>query len=41
MEKDYPWYSLVDGAETILQGDFIHECPVLIPPSEFSVGDEI
>lgn len=41
MEKDYPWYSLVDGAETILQGDFIHECPVLILPAEFSVGDEI
>lgn len=34
MEKEYPWYDIVDGGEDLLQGDFIKECPVVIPPSE-------
>jgi len=36
MEKKYPWYDVVNGDEDILQGDFIQECPVIIPPSEIS-----
>jgi len=36
MEKEYPWYDVVNGDEDLLQGDFIQECPVIIPPSEIS-----
>ena len=34
--KDYPWYDTVRGKEGLLQGDFIKECPVVIPPSGIS-----
>jgi hypothetical protein len=30
---DYPWYEAVDG-DSILQGDFLPKCPILIPESE-------
>lgn len=30
MEK-YPWYEIVGGEESLLQGDFINSCPVVIP----------
>ncbi len=30
MEK-YPWYEVVDGDEPLLQGDFLKNCPVIIP----------
>jgi len=39
MEEKYPWYDVVDGGEELLQGDFINECPVVVPPSEIS--DEV
>lgn len=32
MEK-YPWYTIVNGKEPLLQGDFIDSCPVVIPPT--------
>lgn len=41
MEKKYPWYEIVDGSEVLLQGDFIKECPVVIPSSEISDKVEI
>lgn len=28
----YPWYDIVGGREKVLQGDFIKNCPILIPP---------
>lgn len=31
MEK-YPWYEVVNGKDSVLQGDFIYSCPVIIPP---------
>ena len=31
MEK-YPWYEIVNGKETLLQGDFINSCPIIAPP---------
>lgn len=37
MEK-YPWYTIVDGKETLLQGDFISSCPVVIPPLAIEPG---
>ncbi len=37
--EQYPWYDVVDGNEPLMQGDFIKECPIVIPPSEIS--DEV
>jgi len=37
--EQYPWYDVVDGNEPLMQGDFITECPIVIPPSEIS--DEV
>lgn len=36
MKKGYLWYEIVDTDEDLLQGDFIKECPIVIPPSEIS-----
>lgn len=41
MDEEYPWYEIVDGDEDLLQGDFIRDCPVVIPPSETSAGQEV
>jgi hypothetical protein len=38
MAKDYPWYEIVEGDEPLLQGDFISECPIIVPPSELITG---
>jgi hypothetical protein len=34
--NDYPWYALVEGP-TLLQGDFLDQCPILIPPDDFQL----
>jgi hypothetical protein len=34
--KDYPWYEVVSEEDELMQGDFIMDCPVVIPPSEIS-----
>jgi len=34
MEKEYPWYGVVEADELLLQGDFISECPIVVPPLE-------
>jgi hypothetical protein len=39
MSEEYPWYSSVEGNENLMQGDFIEECPVIIPTSAISAGD--
>lgn len=31
MERHYEWYETVDGDEDLLQGDFVQECPIVIP----------
>ncbi|GET29325.1 hypothetical protein [Prolixibacter sp. SD074] len=36
---DYPWYSLVEQENDIQQGDFIINCPVIIPPAALSIDD--
>ena len=41
MEKKYLWYEIVEAKEDLLQGDFIKECPVVIPPSEISDKVEV
>ena len=32
----YPWYTLVEGPD-LRQGDFLDQCPILIPPNDFQV----
>lgn len=32
----YPWYDVVSGEDDLMQGDFIKDCPVVIPPSEIT-----
>lgn len=39
--KEYPWYEVVESDDTLLQGDFIQECPIVIPPSKMSGEVEI
>ena len=41
MTKEYPWFEVVDGDENLLQGDFIKECPIVIPPSKISNEVEV
>jgi hypothetical protein len=36
--ENYPWYTVVDGNEGLLQGDFFDSCPIVIPPLEVTVG---
>lgn len=33
--NDYPWYDIVDCEEKLQQGDFVRECPIVIPPEKF------
>ncbi len=39
MAKEHPGYDIVNGSEDLTQGDFIKECPIVVPPPEIS--DEI
>ncbi len=39
MSSEYPWYEVADD-DKIMQGDFIPECPIIIPPSEISEKEE-
>ena len=39
MSSKYPWYEVADD-DKIMQGDFIPECPIIIPPSEISEEEE-
>ncbi len=37
----YPWYTLVEIADDLQQGDFILDCPLVVPPSDFSDLDNL
>ena len=37
---EYPWYTILEKSDGILQGDFVPECPILIPPSTIKTDDE-
>lgn len=37
---DYVWYSKIEKSNQIEQGDFIPDCPIVIPPSSFNLDDE-
>lgn len=32
----YPWYQILENSSEIRQGDFILECPIMIPPTNFN-----
>jgi hypothetical protein len=40
MKSAYPWYDVIDNDENLMQGDFIYECPIIIPPPNINL-DEI
>lgn len=33
---EYPWYTIVDASQDILQGDFVLGCPLISPPKVIS-----
>ena len=37
---EYPWYNILTNTDELLQGDFVPECPILIPPSSIKIDDE-
>lgn len=37
---DYPWYELVIQSKVILQGDFVPECPIIVPPQSLKSDSE-
>jgi hypothetical protein len=41
MVQEYPWFEVADSNDDLLQGDFIKDCPVIIPPSEMSKDEVI
>jgi len=36
----FTWYNEINKSNEIEQGDMIPDCPIVIPPSKISVGDE-
>lgn len=37
---DFPWYEICNvGDDSLEQGDFIPECPIVIPPPQLEEGD--
>jgi hypothetical protein len=36
--RDYPWYDIVDADKTLMQGDFMSSCPVIVPSSSIGEG---
>lgn len=38
---DYPWYEVINLSDNILQGDFVDDCPIVIPPKTLDDEQEI
>lgn len=36
--SEYPWYTIVAGNDALEQGDFLDECPIIVPPSQIVAG---
>jgi|SRR5690606_22153655 len=30
---DYPWYSIIKSSKDLQQGDFVYNCPIVVPPN--------
>jgi len=41
LPDNYPWYQIVEAKEGLLQGDFIKECPIIIPSPEIHEGQYV
>jgi hypothetical protein len=41
MTKGYPWFDVIDKDEDLLQGDFVRECPIVMPPLEITDEPEV
>jgi hypothetical protein len=37
--EEYPWYTIIENSDQLLQGDFIPECPIVIPPASIQLED--
>jgi hypothetical protein len=35
----YPWYEQIKKSDNLMQGDFVPDCPIIIPPEDFQ-GDK-
>lgn len=35
----YPWYEVMKESDEVRQGDFIPNCPILLPPTELIIDD--
>ncbi|MDZ4759437.1 MAG: hypothetical protein SGJ10_15030 [Bacteroidota bacterium] len=31
----YPWYETISFSDNVLQGDFVFDCPIIVPPETF------
>jgi hypothetical protein len=38
---DYEWYSVTQGNYDLQQGNFIPDCPIVIPPASIKEGEEV
>ncbi len=41
MAKKYPWFQVVKNKKDLFQGDFINDCPIIMPPSEIPDTSDI
>lgn len=41
MQEEYPWYKIISDSETLMQGDFLWNCPVIAPSEEISESVEV
>jgi hypothetical protein len=40
MPEEYLWYKVLENDEALSQGDFVKECPIVIPPNKPEEGKE-
>lgn len=41
MMSNYPWFDVVNPNENLMQGDFILDCPIIIPPLEITDENDV
>lgn len=35
---DYPWYEIARPDQRLEQGDFVHNCPIVVPTMQIEAG---
>ncbi len=38
---EYPWYEIIESSVELQQGDFIPECPIVIPPNNLNSDETL